>query len=96
MPTAVSLTIRSPDSHEINRDLRADVFLRTTIDFGANGEGYVRFCFARERKDLLGAIESMARCLRTRTRANLVEGLSDAQSRTVVLICEKHRPHDSG
>ena len=43
VPTAVSLTIRSPDSHEINRDLRADVFWRTTIDFGANGEGYVRF-----------------------------------------------------
>jgi aspartate aminotransferase len=29
------------------------------IDFGANGEGYVRFCFARERNELLGALESM-------------------------------------
>jgi aspartate/methionine/tyrosine aminotransferase len=29
------------------------------IDFGANGEGYVRFCFARERSELLGALESM-------------------------------------
>ena len=29
------------------------------IDFGANGEGYVRFCFARERNELAGALESM-------------------------------------
>jgi aspartate aminotransferase len=29
------------------------------IDFGANGEGYVRFCFARDRKELSGALESM-------------------------------------
>jgi aspartate aminotransferase len=29
------------------------------VDFGGNGEGYVRFCFARERKELLGALESM-------------------------------------
>jgi aspartate aminotransferase len=29
------------------------------IDFGANGEGYVRFCFARERRELIGALESM-------------------------------------
>jgi aspartate aminotransferase len=29
------------------------------IDFGANGEGYVRFCFARERHELTGALESM-------------------------------------
>jgi aspartate aminotransferase len=28
-------------------------------DFGAAGEGYVRFCFARERKELNGALESM-------------------------------------
>ncbi len=28
-------------------------------DFGANGEGYVRFCFARDRKELTGALESM-------------------------------------
>ncbi len=31
------------------------------VDFGANGEGYVRFCFARDRKELTGALESMAR-----------------------------------
>ena len=28
-------------------------------DFGANGEGYIRFCFARDRKELTGALESM-------------------------------------
>jgi aspartate aminotransferase len=29
------------------------------VDFGANGEGYVRFCFARDRAELAGALESM-------------------------------------
>jgi aspartate aminotransferase len=29
------------------------------VDFGANGEGYVRFCFARERRELTGALDSM-------------------------------------
>ncbi len=29
------------------------------VDFGPRGEGYVRFCFARERKELRGALESM-------------------------------------
>jgi aspartate aminotransferase len=29
------------------------------VDFGANGEGYVRFCFARERSELTGALQSM-------------------------------------
>jgi aspartate aminotransferase len=28
-------------------------------DFGANGEGYIRFCFARDRAELTGAIGSM-------------------------------------
>lgn len=28
-------------------------------DFGPAGEGYVRFCFARERKELTGALDSM-------------------------------------
>ena len=28
-------------------------------DFGANGEGYLRFCFARDRAELTGALESM-------------------------------------
>jgi aspartate aminotransferase len=29
------------------------------VDFGANGEGYVRFCFARDRTELTGALQSM-------------------------------------
>ena len=29
------------------------------VDFGANGEGYVRFCFARDRVELTGALASM-------------------------------------
>ena len=29
------------------------------VDFGPVGEGYVRFCFARDRKELTGALESM-------------------------------------
>jgi aspartate aminotransferase len=29
------------------------------VDFGRNGEGYVRFCFARDRRELTGALESM-------------------------------------
>jgi aspartate/methionine/tyrosine aminotransferase len=33
-------------------------------DFGAAGEGYVRFCFARERQELEGALESMRRLFR--------------------------------
>jgi aspartate/methionine/tyrosine aminotransferase len=30
------------------------------VDFGAHGEGYIRFCFARDRRELTGALESMA------------------------------------
>ncbi|CAN5412203.1 pyridoxal phosphate-dependent aminotransferase [soil metagenome] len=29
------------------------------VDFGAQGEGYIRFCFARDRGELTGALESM-------------------------------------
>jgi aspartate aminotransferase len=29
------------------------------VDFGATGEGHLRFCFARDRKELAGALESM-------------------------------------
>jgi aspartate/methionine/tyrosine aminotransferase/uncharacterized membrane protein/nitrite reductase/ring-hydroxylating ferredoxin subunit len=29
------------------------------VDFGAAGEGHIRFCFARERKELTGALDSM-------------------------------------
>jgi len=31
------------------------------VDFGANGEHYVRFCFARDRRELEGALASMKR-----------------------------------
>ena len=36
------------------------------VDFGANGEGYLRFCFARDRKELAGALESMKQLLAVR------------------------------
>ena len=29
------------------------------VDFGPRGEGYIRFCFARDRRELTGALESM-------------------------------------
>jgi aspartate aminotransferase len=29
------------------------------VDFGGNGEGYIRFCFARDRRELTGALEAM-------------------------------------
>jgi hypothetical protein len=30
------------------------------VDFGAHGEGYIRFCFARSREELSGALVAMA------------------------------------
>jgi aspartate aminotransferase len=30
------------------------------VDFGARGEGYIRFCFARDRGELVGALASMS------------------------------------
>ncbi len=33
------------------------------VDFGARGEGYIRFCFARGRDELRGALASMQRVL---------------------------------
>ena len=35
------------------------------VDFGSQGEGYVRFCFARERQELQGALESMESIMAT-------------------------------
>jgi aspartate/methionine/tyrosine aminotransferase len=29
------------------------------VDFGVQGEGYLRFCFARDRQELAGALDSM-------------------------------------
>lgn len=37
------------------------------VDFGPHGEGYVRFCFARERQELEGALESMEEILSERS-----------------------------
>jgi aspartate aminotransferase len=39
------------------------------VDFGTTGEGYVRFCFARERRELTGALESLRGLLSTRHSA---------------------------
>jgi aspartate aminotransferase len=36
------------------------------VDFGAAGEGYVRFCFARDRGELIGALDSMKSLLHAR------------------------------
>lgn len=38
------------------------------VDFGAHGEGYLRFCFARERRELAGALESMRGVLGSRNQ----------------------------
>ena len=35
-------------------------------DFGPGGEGYLRFCFARDRRELAGALASLAALFRTR------------------------------
>jgi aspartate aminotransferase len=34
------------------------------VDFGAAGEGHIRFCFARDRRELIGALESMGELFR--------------------------------
>ena len=39
------------------------------VDFGAKGEGYVRFCFARDRRELTGALESMRQLFGVRAPA---------------------------
>lgn len=38
------------------------------VDFGSQGEGYIRFCFARERRELTAALESMAAVFGSRVR----------------------------
>jgi aspartate aminotransferase len=40
-------------------------------DFGGNGEGYIRFCFARERRELTGALDSMKGLFAGLAQANL-------------------------
>jgi aspartate/methionine/tyrosine aminotransferase len=39
------------------------------VDFGAHGEGYLRFCFARDRKELTGALASMGALFGATTRS---------------------------
>jgi aspartate aminotransferase len=39
------------------------------VDFGATGEGHIRFCFARERKELTGALDSMRQLFGVTTSA---------------------------
>jgi aspartate aminotransferase len=43
-------------------------------DFGARGEGYIRFCFARERRELTGALESMRSLFAEDRASNLKPG----------------------
>ena len=40
------------------------------VDFGQNGEGYVRFCFARDRAELTGALDSMRSVFAANTTAD--------------------------
>lgn len=39
------------------------------VDFGAQGEGFIRFCFARDRKELTGALQSLGDLFATRDRS---------------------------
>lgn len=36
------------------------------VDFGPSGEGYIRFCFARDRLELTGALDAMTHLFETR------------------------------
>jgi aspartate/methionine/tyrosine aminotransferase len=38
-------------------------------DFGPHGEGYVRFCFARDRRELEGALEMMGTLVKSEVRS---------------------------
>jgi aspartate/methionine/tyrosine aminotransferase len=38
------------------------------VDFGASGEGFVRFCFARDPRELHGALDSLERLIADDTR----------------------------
>jgi aspartate/methionine/tyrosine aminotransferase len=39
------------------------------VDFGVTGEGHIRFCFARERRELTGALDSMRQLFGVTTSA---------------------------
>ncbi|PWT84663.1 MAG: hypothetical protein C5B57_04360, partial [Blastocatellia bacterium] len=43
------------------------------VDFGVHGEGYVRFCFARERAELIGALQSMTALFSKPTSEEVVD-----------------------
>ncbi len=47
-------------------------------DFGAHGEGFIRFCFARERSELTGALDAMQELFLAAPRA--VSSLTEARS----------------
>jgi aspartate aminotransferase len=47
-------------------------------DFGANGEGYIRFCFARDRAELAGALESMRTLFTAEPLMNAARGPASA------------------
>lgn len=40
------------------------------VDFGTHGEGYLRFCFARDRQELTGALQSMGGLFKTASMTN--------------------------
>jgi aspartate/methionine/tyrosine aminotransferase len=58
-PAAASTTSRSWAMAE-HLIARGRIGCVPGIDFGPASEGYVRFCFAREREELLGALEQIA------------------------------------
>ena len=43
-------------------------------DFGANGEGCIRFCFARDRRELIGALDSMKALFHAARPTAVLEG----------------------
>jgi aspartate/methionine/tyrosine aminotransferase len=49
------------------------------VDFGATGEGYLRFCFARDRRELTGALESMRTLFSSSPRHNQPAAPATAQ-----------------
>ena len=60
---------RRDQSASLSWALAHDLIARARIgcvpgaDFGDNGEGYIRFCFARDRRELAGALESLGKYL---------------------------------
>jgi aspartate aminotransferase len=67
---------RMPESGSISWAMAEFLIARARIgcvpgvDFGQNGEGYVRFCFARDRAELTGALDSMRSVFAANTAAD--------------------------